>query len=92
MDWARVESNWDHYQARVKARWARLSPMHLDAIAGDRTKLASVVREVYQIGSEEVEKQIINFEQRNRDYRPESSSCSKWRRVSVDVAQRAQRG
>lgn len=88
MDWARVESNWDQYRARVTARWARLSSAHLDAIAGDRARLAGVLREVYQISSDEVEKQILNFEQRNQDYRPESSSCSKWRRVVVSPDQR----
>ena len=82
MDWVSVASNWDHYRSRVKARWARLSEPHLDVIAGDRAQLASTVREVYGTSSDEVEKQIKNFEQRNRDYRPQSSSCSKWRTVS----------
>lgn len=82
MDWVNVESNWDHYQSRVKARWARLSAAHLAAIAGDRLKLATTVREVYGTSSDEVEKQIKSFEERNRDYRPQSSSCSKWRTVS----------
>jgi uncharacterized protein YjbJ (UPF0337 family) len=82
MDWVSVASNWDQYRSRVKARWARLSEMHLDAIAGDRSSLASTVREVYGTSSDEVEKQIKSFEERNRDYRPQSSSCSKWRTVS----------
>ena len=85
MDWTSVESNWDQYRAKVKARWARLSLMHLDAIAGDRLQLASAIREVYKISSDEAEKQIRNFEDRNKDYRPESSSCSKWRRVLVSA-------
>lgn len=90
MDWSSVASNWDQYRAKVSARWSRLSSMHLDAIAGDRLRLANIVREVYQLTGEEVEKQIKNFELRNQDYRPQSSSCSKWRRVSVSAQQRAQ--
>ena len=90
MDWASAESNWDQYRAKVKARWSRLSPMHLDAIAGDRLQLVSAIREVYKISGDEVEKQIRNFEDRNKDYRPESSSCSKWRRVSVSADHRLQ--
>lgn len=81
MDWTSVESHWDHYRARVKARWAKLGPVHLDAIAGDRARLASVVSDVYGIDSDSVEKQIQSFEERNQDYRPQTSSCSKWRRV-----------
>lgn len=88
MDWVNVQSNWDHYRSRVKARWARLSDAHLDAIAGERGQLAGVVREVYGVSSDEVEKQIKNFEMRNRDYRPQSSSCSKWRSVEVSAADR----
>lgn len=84
MDWVRVASNWDQYRGKVKARWARLSPTHLDAIAGDRLQLASVVRETYKLSSDEVEKQIRYFEERNQDYRPQSSSCSKWRRVAAN--------
>lgn len=90
MDWVRVENNWDQYRAKVKARWAKLSPMHLDDIAGDRTRLVSAVREIYKLSSEEVEKQVRYFEERNHDYRPESSSCSKWRRVTVSADQRPQ--
>lgn len=91
MDWARVQSNWDQYRSKVKARWARLSPAQLDAIAGDRAQLASAIREVYKISGEEVEKQILYFEERNNDYRPQSSSCSKWRRVEVGAADQAQK-
>ena len=91
MDWVGVESNWDQYRDRVKARWERLSPAHLDAIAGDRVRLAETVREVYKISSEAVEKQIRYFEERNQDYRPQSSSCSKWRRVSVSAADQPQK-
>jgi len=49
LDWNRVASHWDHYRARVKARWARLSPMQLDVIAGDRVRLAETLRELYGI-------------------------------------------
>jgi hypothetical protein len=82
MDWTTVESHWDHYRARVKARWARLSPEHLDAIGGDRIRLAETLRELYGISFDEVEKQILNFEGRNQDYHPSTSSCGPWRRVN----------
>lgn len=81
MDWSKAASHWDHYRARVKARWTKLSPADLDAIAGDPARLAETIRVLYGVGSDEVEKQILNFEQRNRDYRLSTSSCSPWRRV-----------
>ncbi len=81
MDWSKVKSHWDHYRARVKARWARLSPAHLDAIGGDRIRLAEILCELYGVSVDEVEKQIRYFEERNQDYRPSTSSCSPWRRV-----------
>lgn len=62
--------------------------MHLDAIAGDRLQLVSAIREVYKLSADEIEKQIRNFEDRHKDYRPENSSCSKWRRVLVSAAPR----
>jgi uncharacterized protein YjbJ (UPF0337 family) len=91
MDWTSVQSDWDQYRDKVKARWAKLSATHLDAIAGDRVRLSGMVREVYKISSDEAERQIRYFEERNHDYRPQSSSCSKWRRVSVSTADRPQK-
>ena len=76
MDWSSVESHWDHYRAHVKARWTKLSPAHLDAVAGDRARLAQTIQELYGISPAEVEKQIRYFEERNQDYRPSTTSCS----------------
>ncbi len=81
MDWTSVASDWDHYRAKVKARWGKLSPADIDNIAGDRVRLAAAIRETYGIGSADVESQIRYFEERNQDYRPETSSCSRWRNV-----------
>lgn len=82
MDWTNIASDWDHYRAKVKARWGRLSPADIDVIAGDRARLATTIREVYGIGSADVENQIRYFEERNQDYRLETSSCSRWRSVA----------
>jgi uncharacterized protein YjbJ (UPF0337 family) len=81
MNWANVERDWEYYRSTVKARWGKLSPAHLDMIAGDRTRLAGAITEVYALSEIEIEKQIQYFEERHQNYQPESSSCSRWRRV-----------
>lgn len=82
MDWTNVANDWDHYRAKVKARWGKLSPADIDNIAGDRARLATAIREAYGIGSADVENQIRYFEERNQDYRLETSSVSRWRSVA----------
>ncbi|MET0378580.1 MAG: hypothetical protein ABW049_06250 [Spongiibacteraceae bacterium] len=83
MDWVSVANDWDYYRAKVKARWGKLGPEHIDVIAGDRAQLAAAIRDVYGIGSADVENQIQYFEARNQDYRPETSSCSRWRSFQI---------
>ena len=81
MDWNLVENNWTHFQEKVKGRWSRLSGDRLHAVGGKRGQLVGIVQQVYGITEEAAELQVQEFELRNRDYRPWSSSCSKWRAV-----------
>lgn len=83
MDWTNVANEWNHYRAKIKARWGKLSSADIDAIAGDRVRLATAIRETYGIGSAEVENQIRYFEERNQNYRLETSSVSRWRSVDA---------
>ena len=52
----------------------KLTDDQLDVIAGRRDQLAGQIQEAYGITKEEAEQQIKNFEGRNEDYRPKSSS------------------
>jgi uncharacterized protein YjbJ (UPF0337 family) len=85
MDWNMVEGHWEHYQERVKGRWGRLTGDRLLSIGGKRAQLIEKIRDVYGISLEEAEQEVREFEARNQDYRPWTTSCSKWRRVEVSA-------
>ena len=70
MDWNIVEGNWKQFKGKVKAQWGKLSDDHLDVIAGKRDQLAGKIQESYGVTKDEVEKQIKDFEARNKDNRP----------------------
>jgi len=74
MNWDIVEGNWKQFKGKVRARWGNLTDDHLDVIAGKRVELVGKLQEAYGITKHEAEKQIKRFEQRNKDYRPKSSS------------------
>lgn len=81
MDWGMVENNWENFQDKVKGRWTRLSSIELHAVAGKRDLLVGLIRETYDIVEQDAEMQVREFELRNRDYQPWTTSCSKWRLV-----------
>jgi uncharacterized protein YjbJ (UPF0337 family) len=70
MDWNIVEGNWKQFKGKVKQQWGKLTDDHLDVIAGKRDELAGKIQESYGISKDEAEKQIKDFEERNKDERP----------------------
>jgi len=72
MDWNFVEASWLRFRGEVHANWVRLTPAHLDVIAGRRARLASQIEEAYGITGDEAERQIRSFEARNQYPRPVS--------------------
>lgn len=67
MNWDIVEGNWKQYKGRVKAQWGKLTDDHLDVIAGRRVELAGKIQEAYGITKEEVEQEILSFEQSDQN-------------------------
>jgi uncharacterized protein YjbJ (UPF0337 family) len=67
MDWNIVEGNWKQFKGKVKEQWGKLTDDHLDVIAGKRDQLAGKIQESYGITKDEAEKQIKEFEERNKD-------------------------
>ena len=67
MDWNIVEGNWKQFKGQVKEQWGKLTDDHLDVIAGKRDQLAGKIQESYGITKDEAEKQIKDFEERNKD-------------------------
>ena len=70
MNWDIVEGNWKQFKGKVKEQWGELTDDNLDRIAGKRDQLSGRIQEVYGISKDEAEKQVRDFEDRNRDYRP----------------------
>ena len=71
MNWDQVEGNWKQFKGKVKQEWGKLTDDHLDVIAGKRDTLAGKVQEAYGVGKDEAEKQILKFEDRYGDWRPD---------------------
>ena len=67
MDWNIVEGNWKQFKGKVKTQWGKLTNDHLDVIAGKRDQLLGKIQESYGITKDEAEKQIRDFEARNKD-------------------------
>jgi uncharacterized protein YjbJ (UPF0337 family) len=72
MNWDRVQGNWKQFKGKVKEQWGKLTDDQLDIIAGKREQLAGRVQEVYGVSREEAERQITEFEDRNRDWTPDA--------------------
>lgn len=70
MQWDIVEGNWKQFKGKVKENWGKLTDDELDTIAGKRDQLAGRLQEAYGIGKDDAEKQIREFEDKNRSYRP----------------------
>lgn len=67
IDWNIVEGNWKQFKGKVKTQWGKLTNDHLDVIAGKRDQLLGKIQESYGITKDEAEKQIRDFEARNKD-------------------------
>jgi len=64
MDWNIVEGNW---KKQVKTQWGKLTDDHLDVIAGKRDQLLGKIQESYSITKDEAEKQISDWQARQKD-------------------------
>ncbi len=66
MNWDIVEGNWKQFKGKIKEQWGNLTDDELDQIAGRRDQLAGRIQEHYGITKDEAEKQIKDWEMRNR--------------------------
>ncbi|MDR6586086.1 CsbD family protein [Herbaspirillum sp. BH-1] len=69
MNWDIVEGNWKQFKGKAKEQWGKLTDDDLDVIAGKRDQLAGRVQEAYGVSKDEAEKQVRDFEDRNKDWR-----------------------
>ena len=66
MNWDRVEGNWKQFKGNVKTQWGKLTDDDLDVIAGNRERLAGKLQETYGIAKDEAERQLNDWETRQR--------------------------
>ncbi len=69
MNWDRAEGNWKQFKGIVKEQWGKLTDDQLDVIAGKRTQLAGKIQEAYGFSKEEAERQLSDWEKRQREFR-----------------------
>jgi uncharacterized protein YjbJ (UPF0337 family) len=74
MNWQNIESGWNNYKAGAKQQWSRLSDEQLDGTMGKRDMLSSRVQEAYGISKEETERQLTEWQSRQRDQQQPASS------------------
>ena len=67
MNWDRIAGNWKQAKGTVKAQWGKLTDNDLDTIAGKRDQLVGKIQNSYGIGKDEAEKQLGEWEARQRD-------------------------
>ncbi len=74
MNWDIVAGNWSQFKGKVKSQWGKLTDDQLKVIGGKRDVLSGKIQEAYGISKDEADKQVRQFEDLNKDYRPKSPS------------------
>lgn len=67
MNWDRIEVNWRRFRASAKQQWDKLSEAQLQGIAGKRPHLASRIQEAYGLTKDEAEKQLSDWQERQKE-------------------------
>ncbi|MGQ0523891.1 MAG: CsbD family protein [Betaproteobacteria bacterium] len=65
MKWNRIEVDWQQLKGSFKRRWRKLT--NVDVIAGNREQLAQNIEERYKITTEEAEKQLADWQGRQKE-------------------------
>ena len=68
MNWDRIAGNWKQAKGKVKEQWGKLADDDLDKIAGKRDQLVGKIQNAYGIGKDEAEKQLNEWEARQREF------------------------
>jgi len=70
MNWDRIEGNWKQFKGNVKQQWGKLTDDQLDVIGGKRQNLSGKIQEAYGITKDETEKQISEWQARQKEQAP----------------------
>lgn len=64
----RVKGNWMQFKGKIKEQWGKLTDDDLDVIAGKRDQLVGKIQERQGIAKDMAEKQLTDWETRNKDF------------------------
>lgn len=67
MNWDVLEGNWKQAKGKVKQQWGKLTDDQLEMVSGKREQLLGKIQETYGIAKDEAERQVKEWEARNRD-------------------------
>lgn len=70
MNWDRIEGNWKQFKGKAKERWGELTDDDLDRAAGKREQLSGRIQERYGIARDEVDRQLTDWADRQREDMP----------------------
>lgn len=60
-----IEGNWMQLKGKVRETWGDLTDDDIDVIAGKRDQLIGKLKERYGKSTEEVDREVTDFESRN---------------------------
>ncbi len=61
-----IQGNWKQLSGKIQEQWGKLTKDDLDVVEGNSRYLAGKVQERYGITIDEAEKQVKEFNDRNR--------------------------
>ena len=68
MNWDRIQGKWKQFKGSAKQQWGKLTDDELDVINGSRERLTGSIQEAYGITRDEVEKQVSEWLNRQKEY------------------------
>jgi uncharacterized protein YjbJ (UPF0337 family) len=68
MNWDRIQGKWKQFKGSAKQQWGKLTDDELDVINGSRERLMGSIQECYGITRDEVEKQVSDWQNKQKEY------------------------
>ena len=67
MNWDQIAGNWKQVKGNAKQQWGKLTDDQLDVIAGKRDELVGKIQVSYGLTKEATEKQVDEWQGRQKD-------------------------
>ena len=67
MNWDRIEGNWKQFKGNIKEQWGKLTDDQLDMTEGKWERLMGNIQETYGVSKEEAERQLSDWQRRQRE-------------------------